>query len=480
MSASVIMRRTYAPAVDSEEFRRQGQALVDWIATYLDELERRPVSSTVAPGQIRALLPARPPDVAEPFAAVLADLDTVIVPGLTHWQHPSFFAYFPCNSSYPAILGELAAAGLGVNGMLWATSPAATELESLMCDWMLDLLDLPSRFRSAGPGGGVIQGTASEATLCAILAARERATEGRSNQSGTSGRLVAYATAQAHSSIEKGLRIAGIGSDNLRLVDVDDAFAMRPDALAAAIAADRAAGLVPFFVAATAGTTSSLAFDPVPAVADICERERLWLHVDAAMAGIAALCPEHRWVHAGVDRADSYCTNPHKWMGINFDCDLFYVADRSALLAALSILPEYLRTAAGDAGAVIDYRDWQVPLGRRFRALKVWFTLRADGPEPARAMIRRHVGLAAEVAEWVVADPRFELAAPPVLNLVCLRHLDGDEATDALVADANASGAALFTRTVLDGRSALRICIGGRTTERRHVEGAWALLQSLC
>jgi aromatic-L-amino-acid decarboxylase len=465
--------------VDSEEFRRHGHALVDWIATYLDDLEQRPVTSAVTPGQVRAQLPATAPTEAEPFGTVLADLDTVIVPGLTHWQHPSFFAYFPCNSSYPAILGELAAAGLGVNGMLWATSPAATELEALMCDWMLELLDLPERFRSTGPGGGVIQGTASEATLCAILAARERATEGRSNRSGTTGRLVAYATGHAHSSVEKGLRIAGIGSDNLRVVDADAAFAMRSEALATAIAADRAAGLVPFFVTATAGTTSSLAFDPVPALADVCRRENVWLHVDAAMAGIAALCPELRWVHGGVEGADSYCTNPHKWMGINFDCDLFYVADRAALLAALSILPEYLRTAAGDAGAVIDYRDWQIPLGRRFRALKVWFTLRADGPEPARAMIRRHVAWAAELASWVEADARLDLAAPPALNLVCLRHRDGDEATDALVAAANTSGAALFTRTVLDGRSALRVCIGGRTTERRHVEAAWALLQSL-
>jgi len=465
--------------VDSAEFRHYGHALVDWIAAYLDGLEERPVTSAVAPGQVRASLPSSPPAAPEPFATVLADLDDVIAPALTHWQHPSFFAYFPCNSSYPAILGELAAAGLGVNGMLWATSPAATELESLMCDWMLELLGLPDRFRCDGPGGGVIQGTASEATLCAIVAARERATESRSNRRGATGRLVAYATAHTHSSIEKGLRIAGIGSDNLRLVAVDGTYAMRPDALAAAVAADRNAGLVPFLVVATAGTTSSLAFDPVPAVADICERERLWLHVDAAMAGIAALCPEYRWVQAGVERADSYCTNPHKWMGINFDCDLFYVADRTALLAALSIMPEYLRTAAGDEGAVIDYRDWQVPLGRRFRALKVWFALRAEGAGPAQAMIRRHVQWAHELAAEVDADPRFELGAPPALNLVCLRHVDGDAATDALVAAANGTGAVLFTRTVLDGRSALRICIGGRSTERRHVDAAWHLLQSL-
>jgi aromatic-L-amino-acid decarboxylase len=465
--------------VDSAEFRRHGHALVDWIASYLEGIEHYPVSSAVKPGEVRAALPPSPPSAPESFAAVLADLDRVIVPGLTHWQHPSFFGYFPCNSTYPSVLGELAAAGLGVNGMLWATSPAATELETLMCDWMVDLLDLPRRFHSEGAGGGVIQGTASEATLCAVLAARERATEGRVNRSGADGRLVAYTSGQAHSSVEKALRIAGIGSENLRLVATDEGFAMRPDALGAAIAEDRAAGRQPFFVCATAGTTSSLAFDPVGAIADTCAREGLWLHVDAAMAGIAALCPEYRWVNAGVERADSYCTNPHKWMGINFDCDLFYVADRRALIGALSILPEYLRTAAGDTGEVMDYRDWQIPLGRRFRALKVWFTLRADGPEPARQMIRRHVGLADELATWVDADDRFDFAARPSLNLVCVRRTAGDAATDELIPTANASGRALFTRTVLDGRSVLRVCVGGARTERHHVAEAWALLQSL-
>ena len=462
-----------------EEFRRQGHTLIDWIADYVENVERYPVASPVAPGEVRAQLPASPPQSPEPFEDVLADVDRVVVPGLTHWQHPSFFAYFPANSSYPAILGELLSAGLGVNGMLWATSPACTELETLMCDWMAELLDLPSRFRSDGPGGGVIQGTASEATLCAILAARERATEGRANQAGAPGRLVAYATAHTHSATEKGLKIAGIGRENLRLVPADATFAMRPDALADAIVADRAAGLVPFFVCATAGTTSSLAFDPVTAIGEICARERLWLHVDAAMAGIAALCPELRWVNAGVETADSYCTNPHKWMGINFDCDLLYVADRAALVNTFSILPPFLRTAAGDAGAVIDYRDWGVPLGRRFRALKVWFALRADGPEPVRAMVRRHIGLASELASWVEADERFALAAPPRLNLVCLRHVDGDAATDQLIDDANASGRALFTRTVLDGRSVLRFCVGGHATERRHVEAGWQLLREL-
>lgn len=460
-----------------EEFRRHGHALIDWIAEYLEGIERQPVASPIQPGDVRASLPPHPPTAPEPFEAVMADVERVIVPGLTHWQHPRFFAYFPANSSYPSILGELLAAGLGVNGMSWATSPAATELETLMLDWMRELLTLPDRFASTGEGGGVIQGTASEATLCAILAARERATGGAGNRQGVTGGLVAYATDQAHSSVEKGIRIAGIGTDHLRVVAVDERFAMRPDALAAQVAADRAAGLIPFLVVATAGSTSSEAFDPVPAVADVCEREGLWLHVDGAMCGIAALCPEHAWVNAGLDRADSYCTNPHKWMGVNFDCDLLWVADRAALVGALSILPEYLRTAR--TGEVIDYRDWQVPLGRRFRSLKLWFTLRVEGPAAIGDMVRRHVAWTQELAGWVGADPRFELVAPHPLNLVCFRHVDGDAATDRLVAEANASGRALFTRTVLDGRSVIRFCVGGRTTARRHVEEGWDLLRSL-
>jgi aromatic-L-amino-acid decarboxylase len=461
-----------------EEFRKQGHALVDWIVDYLEGVETLPVAPPVQPGDVLAQLPVRAPTQPEPFEAVLADVDRIVVPALTHWQHPSFFAYFPANTSYPSILGELLAAGLGVNGMLWATSPAATELETRVVDWMAELLGLPARFLSSGEGGGVIQGTASEATLCAILAARERATAGAGNRSGTLGNLVLYTTAHAHSSIEKGARIAGIGSDNIRLVDVDASYAMRPDALQAATAADRQAGRVPFLVVATAGTTSSEAFDPVPAIAGICRAEGVWLHVDAAMCGIAALCPELRWVDAGLEHAHSYCTNPHKWMGVNFDCDLFWVADRAALLQALSILPEYLRTAAAGQGAV-DYRDWGVPLGRRFRALKLWFALRVEGLEAFQAMIRRHVALTQELATWIAADDRFEIVAPHPLNLVCLRLRAGDEATDALVQKANATGRAFFTRTVLDGASVLRVCIGGRTTERRHVEAAWALLQSL-
>lgn len=463
-----------------EEFRTHGHALIDWIAEYLEGVEQYPVASQVQPGDIRAALPEHPPSAPEPFTEVLADLDRVVMPGITHWQHPSFFAYFPGNSSYPAILGELAAAGLGVQGMSWVTSPACTEVETLMMDWMQELLGLPAKFRStSATGGGVIHGSASEATLASILAARWRVTGGAINNLGDTSHLVAYATSQAHSSIEKGLRIAGIGASQLRVVPHDRSFAMRADEFARMVADDRAAGLTPFWVCCTRGTTSSMAFDPVAEVGAIAQREGLWLHADAAMSGIAALAPEHRWVNDGLELADSYCTNPHKWMGVNFDCDLFYTADRAALLGALSILPEYLRSAAAESGAAIDYRDWQIPLGRRFRALKLWFTIRAGGATDAVAMIRRHVAATQQLAEWVAADGRFEIVAPHPLNLLCLRLKAGNEATDALIVAANETGRALFTRTVLDGVVACRVSIGARSTELQHVRAGWELLQQL-
>ncbi len=468
-----------------DEFRKHGYALIDWITDYLEHVDELPVAAPVQPGDIRGRLPEHPPTAPEPFDAVMADFEQIVVPGLTHWQHPSFFAYFPSNISYPSILAELANAGLGVQGMSWVTSPACTEVETLMVDWMLELLDLPEAFRSTSAnGGGVIHGSASEATLSSILAARWRITAGAVNADGDTSKLVAYATSEAHSSIEKGLRIAGIGSDQIRIVEHDAGFAMRADALGRMITADKAAGLIPFWACATRGTTSSMAFDPTPEIGAITRREGMWLHVDAAMSGIGALVPEHRWINDGLELADSYCTNPHKWMGVNFDCDLFYTADRRALLGALSILPEYLRSAATASGAAIDYRDWQVPLGRRFRSLKLWFMLRADGVGVPQEMIRRHVSLTADLVDWVRADPRFEIVAPAPLNLLCLRLCDddpaaADAATDALVARANASGAALFTRTVLDGRVALRFSIGGRATERHHVRTGWELLQGL-
>jgi aromatic-L-amino-acid decarboxylase len=470
--------------MDADAFRAHGHALVDWIADYVEAVDARPVAATVAPGAVRAALPEHPPTEPESFDTVMADVERVIVPGLTQWQHPGFFAYFPSNTSYPSILGELLSAGLGVQGMSWVTSPACTEVETLMLDWMRELLDLPERFDSRSDhGGGVIQGTASEATLVAILSARWRATDGAVNADGDTTRLVAYATSQAHSSVEKGLRIAGVGTDRIRVVPHDADFAMRPDALADMIAADRAAGLVPFFVCSTHGTTSSMAFDPTAAIGPICAREGVWLHVDAAMSGIAALAPEFRWVNDGLEFADSYCTNPHKWMGVNFDCDLYWTADRRALLGALSILPEYLRSEAAETGAVIDYRDWQIPLGRRFRALKLWFAIRCDGVASFQAMIRRHVELTDELAGMIATDERFEIVAPHPLNLVCvaLRGDDAaaaDAATDTLIERANATGEALFTRTVLDGRSVLRVSIGARRTQREHVQAVWTLLQT--
>jgi aromatic-L-amino-acid decarboxylase len=460
-----------------EEFRRWGHAVVDWIAEYQQRVESLPVLSRAQPGEVRAKLPAAPPAAPEPLERLLQDLDEVVLPGITHWQSPSFFAYFPANASPAAILGELVSAGLGVQGMMWQTSPACTEVETHLLDWLVDLLGLPAGFRSDGAGGGVIQDTASSATLCAVLAARERASGWATNERGVDRRFVAYTSSQAHSSVEKALTVAGIGRENLRLVDVDDRYALRPDALERAIASDREQGAIPFFVCATVGTTSSTAIDPVPEIGAISRRERLWLHVDAALAGSAAICPEHQGLNAGVELADSYCFNPHKWLLTSFDCDCFWVADRAALIRTLSVLPEYLRNKATESGAVIDYRDWHVPLGRRFRALKLWFVLRLYGVENLRRYIRSHVVLAQDLAAWVERDADFELCAPAPLNLVCFRHVGGDDLNERLLAELNASGELFLTHTKLDGRYVLRMAIGGTWTERRHVERAWTRIR---
>lgn len=456
-----------------EEFRRYGRAVVDWIADYYEQVESYPVMAQVAPGEIRARLPEEPPAQGEPFEAMLADMERVILPGITHWQSPNFFAFFPANTSGPAILGDLLSSGLGVQGMIWATSPACTELETHVLDWMAKMLGLPEHFLSTGAGGGVIQDSASSAALCALLAARERATGLVSNAQGCDGRLTAYVSTQTHSSVEKAAVIAGIGREKLRAVEVDEHFALRPEALAQQIAEDRRQGFVPFFVAATVGTTSSNAIDPLPAIGRICREAGIWLHVDGAMAGTAAICPEYRFIHDGLEYADSYCFNPHKWMFTNFDCDCFYVADRKALIEALSILPEYLKNQATASGAVIDYRDWQVPLGRRFRSLKLWFVIRHYGIEGLQHHIRRHIALAQEFARWVEADADFELAAPAPLNLVCFRHRGGDAVNEAIRDRLNNSGELYLTHTRLDGRVALRMSIGQTQTERRHVERAW-------
>lgn len=459
-----------------EEFQRWGHALVDWVAEYQRRVGSLPVVPAVQPGQVRASLPPGPPARGEPFEAILADVDRLLLPGITHWQSPNFFAFFPANNSGPSILGELLSAGLGVQGMLWATSPACTELETHVLDWMADMLALPAKFKSSGPGGGVIQDSASSAVLCALLAARERATGLQSNEQGCDGRLVAYTSPHAHSSVEKAVKIAGLGRRNLRFVGVDERFAMRPDALAGQIAKDRDAGLKPCFVSATVGTTSSNGFDPLPDIGRICREHGLWLHVDAAMCGTAALCPEFRHIHTGLELADSYAFNPHKWMFTNFDCDCFYVAQRAALIQALSVLPEYLRNKATESGAVIDYRDWQVPLGRRFQALKLWFVIRHYGVEGLQHHIRRHVELAQEFARWVAASKDFALVVPAPLNLVCFAHRAGDEFNRHLLERLNQSGKAYLTHTVLNGRYTLRLCVGQTHTEVSHVKRAWELI----
>lgn len=465
--------RTASGPLDPEGFRQAGHALVDWVASYLARLETFPVLSRSRPGEVRSKLPAAPPDAPEPLENLLRDLEQIVLPGITHWQSPSFFGYFPSNASPAAILGEIASAGLGVQGMLWQTSPACTELETHVLDWMVDLLGLSQRFKSSSSGGGVIQDTASSATLCALLAARERKCDWQSNERGADPRLVAYASDQAHSSVEKALAIAGIGRERLRRIEVDSAFALSVPALERAIARDREQGALPFFACATVGTTSSTAIDPVRAIGATCAREGVWLHVDAAHAGSAAICPEFRALHDGVELADSYCFNPHKWLLTNFDCDCFYVADRTALIRTLSILPEYLRNQATESGAVVDYRDWHIPLGRRFRALKLWFVLRLHGVDGLRSHIRRHVGLAQEFAGWVAADPAFELCAPHPLNLVCFRLRGADEPNARLLEALNRSGELYLTHTKLGGRYVLRMAIGGTWTERRHVERAW-------
>ncbi len=460
-----------------DEFRRRGRELVDWVADYMERVADLPVQSQAAPGEILAKLPESPPLAGEGFDGMIGDLDEIIMPGVTHWQSPGWFGYFPSNCSGPSILGELVSAGIGVQGMLWQTSPACTELETRVLDWLAEMLDLPERFRSKGSGGGVIQDSASSATLCALIAARERSTKFASDRGGCRGDLTVYTSEQAHSHIEKAVRVAGLGSEQLRSIGTDSAFAMDPAALAAAIEADIEAGMMPCFVVATVGSTSSHAMDPLRAIGEICREHEIWLHIDAAMAGTAALCPEQRWIHEGLELADSYAVNPHKWMFTNFDCNAFWVADRSALINAFSILPEYLRNQASASGEVLDYRDWQIPLGRRFRSLKLWFVIRWYGVEGLRHHVRRHIELAQSFAGWVGADPDFELATPAPLNLVCFRHTGGDEVNQRILERVNASGRIFITHTKLSDRYTLRMSIGQTWTEASHVELAWRMIR---
>ncbi|MGE0486122.1 MAG: pyridoxal-dependent decarboxylase [Gammaproteobacteria bacterium] len=464
--------------LSDEEFRRAGYALVDWLVDYRARVEHLPVMPRVAPGDIRAGLPHAPPQSGESFEAILADLRPLIEPGLMHWQSPNFFGYFPANASPPAILGELLSAGLGQQGMLWQTSPACTELESLVLDWLVTALALPARFRSDGAGGGVIQDSASSATLCALLAARERASDFAAREAGNPPDLVAYCSTDTHSSLDKAMSIAGLGRARLRKIPTDATLRLDVDALARAMDEDARAGRHPFFVCATVGTTSALAIDPVADIAPLAARHGAWLHVDAAMAGSAALCPELRFVNDGLEHADSYCFNPHKWLLTNFDCDCFYVADREPLVRALSVMPEYLRNAASDSGAAIDYRDWQIPLGRRFRALKLWFVLRSYGLEGLQQFVRHHLALTAELEGLIVADNAFELLAPRTLNLLCFACRGDDALSRALLERVNTEGHLFISHTVIGGRYCLRLCVGQTYTTRAHVLAAWQHLRA--
>ena len=460
-----------APHMTPEELRLWGGRFLDWVAGYHERIESFPVLSRVEPGEVAAGLPESPPGEPEGFDAVLEDLDRVIVPGLTHWQAPGFFAFFPSPATGPAILGDLLSSGLGVQGMLWASSPACTELETRVMDWLVDLCGLPRRFRSDSSGGGVIQDSASSSALCALVAARERALVRAADA--TLADLVVYTSEHAHSSIYKSARIAGFGADRIRCVGGDATYAMSPEALQSAVDADRGAGLVPCAVSATAGTTSSLAFDPVARLAAIAGAEGMWTHVDGALAGAAAVCPEFRFVNRGLGAVDSYCFNPHKWLLTNLDCTAMWVADRDSLTSALGVMPEYLRNPETEKGTVIDYRDWQVPLGRRFRSLKLWLVLRWYGAEGLQAHIRSGVAWAQRFAGWVSDHPDFSLAAPAPLSLVCFRHRAGDEANRRILAALNDSGHFYLTHTILDGRFTLRLSVGTASTRAHHVEAAW-------
>jgi aromatic-L-amino-acid decarboxylase len=481
-----------------EEFRALGHRTIDFIADYMRQVEQYPVLSRVKPGDIAAAIPEHPPEggLAD-WNEVFADLNKTILPGLTHWQSPNFFAFFPCSASGPGIIGEMLSAGLNVNGMLWATSPAATELETRVLDWMAEMLNLPEAFRSeSGTGGGCIQGTASESTLIALLAARQRAQSTGTGQRPAplpSSHLTLYASTQAHSSIIKAAMIVGLARSpqdrtHLRLIGTTADHEMRPDLLGRAIREDLSAGHIPAFVCATVGTTSSTAVDPLLAIAKVIRdtSPSAWLHVDAAHSGAACICPEFRTMLAGVEHADSLCFNPHKWLLTNFDCDCFWTRDRAALTGALSINPEYLRNQATQSGQVIDYRDWQIPLGRRFRALKLWLVIRHYGVEGLRAHIREHIRLAELFESCVREDDRFELAAPRTVNLICFRLRGDGPGTDArnksLMDRLNASGKLYLTHTTLpdaqgQSRIVLRMAIGATPTQEHHVRAAWDLIR---
>lgn len=464
-----------------EDFRRHGHDLVDWMADYMETVEEYPVRAQTAPGEIASKLPEAPPEAGEPMERIFADFKSDVMPGITHWQHPRFFAYFPANSSPPSVLAEMLTATLGAQCMLWQTSPAATEMETRVLDWLRQMTGLPDGLT------GVIQDSASGAILCALLTAREKVTNWDANERGlgTQPKLIVYTSNQTHSATEKNVKIIGLGRENLRLIDVDDNFSLRPEVLEERIKADIAAGCVPTCVVASIGATGVGAVDPLRAIGEICERYNIFLHVDAAWAGTAWLLPEQRWMLDGIEYADSIVFNPHKWMLTNFDCSAHFVRDPDALIRTLSILPEFLKSR--EQGAVIDYRDWSVPLGRRFRALKLWMVIRSYGAEGLRKIIRKHIDFAAMLEEWIAAEPDFEIVAPRSLALINFRYhpagIDEPEALDrlnaALLQRINDDGRIYLTQNKVRGRAAIRFSIGQTNTEQRHVREGWDVVTEI-
>lgn len=469
--------------MDPTDFRTLGHELIDWVADYREGIAELPVMSRVEPGDIRALLPIEPPLQAAGLAGITADLDRIVLPGITHWNHPGWFAYFPSNTDLTSVLADLVAAGLGAQGMSWQTSPAATEVEDVVMDWLRQMLALPADFT------GVIHDSASTATFTALLCARERSTGFGQNRGGLQSEgapLIVYASDQAHSSVPKAALLAGFGADHLRLIATNEAHAVRADLLEAAIAADIAAGRRPCAVVAAVGTTATTALDPIAQIADLAERYSLWLHVDAALAGTAMICPEYRWMWQGVERADSVVLNPHKWLGTGFDLSAYYVRNPEHLVRVMSTSPSYLRTAQD--GRVRNLRDWGIPLGRRFRALKLWFLLREYGVQGLQERIRRDVANAEWLAEQIETAPDWQLLAPVPLQTVCLRHTpatlaDDEAALDAhnldLVARVNRAGHSYLTSSLLKGRQMIRVSIGAQATEREHVQRVWSELQEM-
>jgi aromatic-L-amino-acid/L-tryptophan decarboxylase len=463
----------------SEEFRAAGHRVIDWIADYRARVEQFPVMARTEPGAIKAQLPVSPPEAPETLDAIVADLDRIVVPGLSHWQHPQFFGYFPCNGSLASVLGDYVSTGLGVLGLAWQSSPALTEVEEVATDWLRQMLGLSASW------SGVIQDTASTSTLIALICARERATGFGLTRGGLQAEaqpLVVYTSAQSHSSVAKAALLAGFGRDNIRLIAHDASYAMRPDALAAAVDADRRAGARPCAVVATAGSTTSTAFDPLDAIGRLAAEHGLWFHVDAAMAGSAMILPECRPLWDGVERADTIVVNPHKWLGTAFDCTVYYLRDPEHLVRVMSTNPSYLQSAAD--GRVKNYRDWGIPLGRRFRALKLWFLIREQGVAGLQQRLRRDLQNAQWLADQVRAAAAWRLLAPVPLQTLCVRHEPDGVSGDALdrhtlawAERINRSGAAYLTPATLDGRWMVRVSIGAEATERSHVDALWRTMR---